>query len=305
MEMHQVRYFLAVARTLNFTRAAEECNVSQPSLTRAVKLLEYELGGDLLRRERSHTHLTELGERMLPLLAQCFESAASAKAIAAAMKSRKLAALRLGLPHSVDVLPLMPHIVELLAQFEGLAFRLVRGSAAEIAEALREGIADLAVCGPQEMAWDRFESWPLFAEPLRLAFLGSHRFANRESVQVQELEAETLILRRFCETHGAVETILAGQGIDLGFAVEAGSERDALAFLAAGAGVLLAPVSLTLPAGVRAARLESFDLTRELRVYAVAGRHRGPAAAMLVTQLRAADWSAFHLAQRQPASATA
>ena len=54
MEMHQVRYFLAVARTLNFTRAAEECNVAQPSLTRAIKLLEGELGGDLFRRERRH-----------------------------------------------------------------------------------------------------------------------------------------------------------------------------------------------------------------------------------------------------------
>jgi DNA-binding transcriptional LysR family regulator len=54
--MHQVRYFLAVARTLNFTRAAEECNVAQPSLTRAIKLLEGELGGDLFRRERPARH---------------------------------------------------------------------------------------------------------------------------------------------------------------------------------------------------------------------------------------------------------
>ena len=47
MEMHQVRYFLAVSRTLNFTRAAEQCNVAQPSLTRAIRQLESELGGDL------------------------------------------------------------------------------------------------------------------------------------------------------------------------------------------------------------------------------------------------------------------
>ena len=66
MEMHQVRYFLAVARTLNFTRAAEECNVAQPSLTRAIKLLEGELGGDLFRRERPRAMLTPLGERMYP-----------------------------------------------------------------------------------------------------------------------------------------------------------------------------------------------------------------------------------------------
>lgn len=50
MEMHQVRYFLAVARTHNFKRAAEECNVTQPSLTPAIRQLEAEFGGDLFRR---------------------------------------------------------------------------------------------------------------------------------------------------------------------------------------------------------------------------------------------------------------
>src|ERR1700751_4556642 len=87
MEMHQVRYFLAVARALNFTRAAEECHVAQPSLTRAIKQLEGELGGDLFRRERPQAQLTELGERMLPLLRQCYDSAIGARALAAALKN--------------------------------------------------------------------------------------------------------------------------------------------------------------------------------------------------------------------------
>jgi len=64
--MHQIRYFLAVCETLNFTRAAEACNVSQPSLTRAIKGLEDELGGPLFRRERNNTHLTGLGETTRP-----------------------------------------------------------------------------------------------------------------------------------------------------------------------------------------------------------------------------------------------
>src|SRR5215216_1657080 len=87
MEMHQVRYFLAVTRTLNFTRAAEECNVAQPSLTRAIKQLEAELGGDLFRRERPRAIMTELGERMLPLLRQCYDSAISARTLASSIKS--------------------------------------------------------------------------------------------------------------------------------------------------------------------------------------------------------------------------
>jgi DNA topoisomerase IA len=65
MEMHQVRYFLAVAEELNFTRAAERCNVTQPSLSRAIKLLEEELGGLLFHRERESTHLTDLGHEVV------------------------------------------------------------------------------------------------------------------------------------------------------------------------------------------------------------------------------------------------
>jgi class 3 adenylate cyclase len=64
MEMHQVRYFLATVSELNFTKAAEKCNVTQPSLTRAIKQLEDELGGDLFRRERPQAQLTELGQRI-------------------------------------------------------------------------------------------------------------------------------------------------------------------------------------------------------------------------------------------------
>ena len=54
MEIQQVRYFVALCETLNFTRAAERSNVSQPSLTRAIKLLEHELGGALFVRGRLH-----------------------------------------------------------------------------------------------------------------------------------------------------------------------------------------------------------------------------------------------------------
>ena len=82
MEMHQVRYFLAVADTLNFTRAAEQCHVSQPALTRAIQQLEEELGGLLLRRERKLTHLTDFGRLIEPHLRQLSTDAEAAKTTA-------------------------------------------------------------------------------------------------------------------------------------------------------------------------------------------------------------------------------
>jgi DNA-binding transcriptional LysR family regulator len=84
--MHQIRHFLAVVETLNFTQAAEKCHVAQPSLSRAIIKLEEELGGELFRRERGLTHLTELDKLMQPLMSRCYESAAAAKKLAASYK---------------------------------------------------------------------------------------------------------------------------------------------------------------------------------------------------------------------------
>src|SRR6516165_2915690 len=97
VEMHQIRYFLAVCETLNFTRAAEACNVSQPSLTRAIKGLEDELGGPLFRRERNNTHLTGLGEMMRPHLTQVLIETDAAKERANSSERLDTVALKLGM----------------------------------------------------------------------------------------------------------------------------------------------------------------------------------------------------------------
>ncbi len=110
MEMQQVRYFLALSKTLNFTRAAEECHVTQPALTRSIKQLEEELGGTLIRRERTHSHLTELGRRMLPMLQQCYDAAVSAKSLAKAVQYRDVVPLNVAVANCVNmtVLSQMP-----------------------------------------------------------------------------------------------------------------------------------------------------------------------------------------------------
>src|ERR1700757_4487915 len=79
MELNQIRYFLTLARTLHFTKAAETCNVSQPALTKAIQKLEQELGGPLFLRERNHTQLTELGRLMLQPLERAYAATLEAK----------------------------------------------------------------------------------------------------------------------------------------------------------------------------------------------------------------------------------
>src|SRR5215469_1503376 len=139
--MQHIRYFLAVGETLNLTKAAERCNVTQPALTRAIKTLENELGGDLLRRERALSHLTELGQRMLPMLRNCYETALAAKLVAASIKRREAAPLTVAISHSVPLGRFERLLRELARALPGLQLTLHRGSSREVAEALRHGTA--------------------------------------------------------------------------------------------------------------------------------------------------------------------
>src|ERR1700744_6577333 len=93
MELHQVRYFVALANSMTFTRAAEQCNVTQPALTKAIQKLEYELGGPLVFRERQLTQLTDLGKLMLPILEQTLAAIESARTNAREFKRKKEATL--------------------------------------------------------------------------------------------------------------------------------------------------------------------------------------------------------------------
>ena len=82
MELHQARYFLVVCSDLNFTRAAGSCNVSQPSLTRAIQMLEKEFGGNLFDRKRSSIELTDFGKLVRPYLEEVWRTAFAAKRLA-------------------------------------------------------------------------------------------------------------------------------------------------------------------------------------------------------------------------------
>lgn len=296
MEMHQIRYFLAVSRTLNFTRAAEECNVAQPSLTRAVQLLEAELGGELFHRERNLTHLSELGARMAPLIQQCYESALNAKALAGSIKAGALAPLRLALSRSVNIALVIPHLTELSRNFKGLELKFLRGAGPEIGDSLKKGVADLAVAGPLRGDWERLDCWPLFTEGFVLAVNERHRLANGGTANVEDLRGERLIDRSHCEGAGELEALLAERGVTIMHRHETASEADVVALLGANVGVAVVPASAELPPNLRRVRIEGLDHRRAVSAYGVAGRHRSPVAGMLLKLLRAANWSAYALA---------
>jgi DNA-binding transcriptional LysR family regulator len=293
MEMHQVRYFLAVARTLNFTRAADECNVTQPSLTRAIKQLEAELGGDLFRRERPAAQLTELGLRMHPLLKQCYDAAIGARTLASTFKSGEIGSLRIALTHAVDLTLLIPFLEQLKRMFNRVEFRLLRGTAQQVAELLKKGEAELGIAAEIDGDWDRLDAWPLFSEGFDLVLAGDHPLAGRDRLRVEDLKSEPLLSRGHCESAGRLGDALRDHQIEVDHGHEASSERDLIELVEANLGVALMPNSVPTPPSLKRAEVEGLDCRRTVQLYGVAGRERTAVANAVMKMLRSADWSRY------------
>lgn len=291
MEMQQVRYFLAVARTLNFTRAAEACNVTQPALTRAIKTLEDELGGPLLLREGRLTHLTPLGERMRPYLANCYENAEAAKSVATALSKGEAAALALAIAHSVDVALLLPPLAEMFRAFPGLQLKVRRGSGDEVTEMLKAGRVEVAVAGSAGTGWDRLETSALFTEGFDLVVGADHPLAQRNDPAFDSdcLQGARLLLHA---DHGLADHELASlgaAGLALADAHEVDGVHDLEQLVAHSLGIALAPASALRAAGFRHLPVRGAP-ERTVSLMTAAGRPRSRALAAFLQLLKGRDW---------------
>jgi DNA-binding transcriptional LysR family regulator len=299
MELQKIRYFLALASTLNFTRAAEECHVSQPALTRAIKMLEDEFGGELIRREGRLSHLTELGQRMLPVLRQCYDSALSAKALAKSVQAGETARFSLAVGRTVNLDLLLGALDALFANFPRTQLKLMRGTADEIGEALKTGEVEIAIGGPLGETWDRLDAWPMFTEAFDLVVGDGHALAARNDL---ELDVDVIRGTRFLLHRGeAISEAQRGRldeaGVDMANAHEIDTDADLEALVAANFGVAIAPASGLQSARVRHIPCRAIDLWRTIAIYTVAGRPRSREAAALIALVRSTDWSRYALSR--------
>ena len=289
MEMYQVRYFLSVARVLNFTRAAEDCEVAQPSLSRAIKHLEAELGGELFRRERPQAILTELGHRMLPILTRCFGSARAAQALAAGIGKGGAGALRVALSPTISLGLVLSSLREMSRLFDGLELVVRRETAAGTLDLLKAGEVEVAIAAEDNMeAQQWLERFPLFDEGFLLICGRGHRLANSASCRLDDLLEERIVLPRHAEHGDAVAaSVRSGRRHD------AWSDTDMAALVAAGdVGVAIAPRSFPRSDMLAAMPVEGLDLRRTVSVFGAARRPRSTAAVTLINLLRATDWGA-------------
>src|SRR5690242_20046369 len=213
MEMQQVRYFVALARTLNFTRAAEQCNVSQPALTRAIQQLEHELGGPLFHRERGNTHLSELGRMMLPYLQTVEESCRAARDQARAVKKLERATLTIGTMCTIGPQLVSNLLVRFRTQHPDVEVQVVDAGGPQMIEMLEKGELEVAIVGVPGDLPESLHQLPVFEERFVIVLPQNHRLVARDEIPAAELDKEPYVSRSDCEVFEPVRKELNGRGV--------------------------------------------------------------------------------------------
>ncbi len=290
MEMQQIRYFLAMARLLNFTRAAQECAVTQPSLTRAIQKLENEFGGELFRRERSHTHLTNLGRQMLPHLDRTFEAAQAAMQFAKGIGRAGVVPLALGVDAAIESDTLDRILEELADCLPGFELSLSSGSPDELIEAAMNGTLDLVVVELPDDAPDRLDVWPLFDHSYHMVTRADHPLAGGKMPSLLSVRDESWIdhegngcarLKTLAAPHGFVP-IVRHRATDM-------AQVKQLVISGFGSAFIPPPRD---DERLCVFRFADVEVRRDVVLGAVAGRKRSIAADAFVRASRARSWAA-------------
>jgi DNA-binding transcriptional LysR family regulator len=290
MELHQVRYFLAVACTLNFTRAAEQCNVTQPALTKGVQKLEQELGGQLIYRERQLTQLTDLGKEVLPMLERILASAETVRRRAKEYQRKEVAPLKIGLAPSISASLVLDPIAEIAKFVPGLHVELHEGAAEKLVDLLLEGQINVAMVGDVQDMPARIDDWLLFEERYVAVLAPTHQLANRPSIGIDDLRETVLLKRAGCDVAARIQrSYFPEEPLQLGYC--SGHDLHLQHMAAAGFGVMLAPEHMPRLPTLKTIPLEGDPVSREVRLLAVQGRRYSPALDAFVKVVRLRDWS--------------
>ena len=290
MELYQIRYFLALCETLNFARAAEHCNVSQPSLTRAVQKLEQELGGLLIHRERRRTHLTELGELVRPMLKEVVSHSVRTFAAARRQLSLGKTVLRLGIMPSIGPVRLAPFLGRFAAECPGVELTLVEAPVARLTNLLLGSTLDAAVVAYVGRPDKRFGYYPLYRERIVIVTPKGHQFERLEAVRLRDLQDEKLLFRTNCDMGDFLLESCRQQGFEPRIIYRSAREDWVQTMVASGFGITVMPEFTRTDAATIARPLIDPDLVRELSLVTVAGRCQEPAVTALIRAIRSHAW---------------
>ncbi|WP_055618964.1 LysR family transcriptional regulator [Streptomyces sp. JHA19] len=246
MQFQQLQYFVAVAETRHFTRAADLVHVAQPSLSQQIKALERELGADLFLRARGNITLTDAGEALLPLARRILADADTARHEVQELVQLRGGRVRLGATPSLCT-GLLPDVLRAFHdRYPGIRLLIEEGGSHDLVRELARGALDLAlVVLPLPTPSPALTTVELLREDLVVVSspeAPAPGGPGRRTVRVADLEGERLVMfRHGYDLRELTVAACRAEGFEPDFAVEGGEMDAVLGFVRAGLGLAVVP----------------------------------------------------------------
>ncbi|WP_313435580.1 LysR family transcriptional regulator [Novosphingobium sp.] len=259
IDQYLLRYFLAVAETGNFSRAARSVAVTQPTLSAGIAKLERELGARLFDRDRQRVALTPAGSRFLIRARRI--AAEYEHALVELAEPAESSLLRVGvlntIPNRLIGCALAEH-----RELSGEALELLDGSERDLAERLERGRIDVAltVVRPHHA---RYRPEVLSRERYMMVLPRDHPLAGENEVLAEQLAQDRMALRRHCEALPEINRFFTQRGVRPRFVLKTTSDERVLSVIRSGAGVGMMPEGFA-DGTVSFVPVRDFELVREV-----------------------------------------
>lgn len=245
MELHSLRYFVAVAEELHFSRAAARLHITQPALSRQIRLLEEELGIMLLRRTKRTVELTEAGATFLPEIRKALQQIESAIQVAQRAARGEIGSLKIAFTAS-SMYTVLPKILQQFrALHSSVKLDMIELCTLDQIEALRTESVDVGLLHPPIDA-PFLTLHPLQGEKLVLALPETHPLSQQKQLPLKALAAEPLILHPRYEgpiLYDQILNLCRQAGFEPHIVHEEIKHQTRIGLVAAGLGITFVPES--------------------------------------------------------------
>jgi LysR family transcriptional regulator, benzoate and cis,cis-muconate-responsive activator of ben and cat genes len=246
MDLRQLRYFVAVAEELSFSRAARKVHISQPPLSRQIALLEQHLGVRLLHRTTHEVSLTKAGEVFLAEARQLLAMSAKAGDIARRASRGEIGRIRVGFIGAA-LYSFLPRLLrEYRGRYPDVDISLTQLTIAQQADALRNREIDVGIIR-QHIADDALQTWCVVKEPFVVALPLDHPLARRKKLMLKSLARERFVFfnrRDAPVVYDQTLRICESAGFSPHIVQEARPMATVIGLVAAGLGVSIVPSSM-------------------------------------------------------------
>ncbi|HEU0089196.1 MAG TPA: LysR substrate-binding domain-containing protein [Pseudonocardiaceae bacterium] len=247
MQLQQLVYFLAVAQTRHFTRAAELAHVAQPSLSKQIHNLERELGSELFHRARGNVSLTPAGEVLVPFARRILADVETARLQVHELAELRQGRLRLGATPSLCTGLLSDALARFNARYPGIQLIIDECGSRDLVRQVAEGAIDLAVItSPLHRGDPTLDTVPILREQLTVAVPRAMAL-DLTSFRIDDLRDRPLVMfREGYDLRAMTLTACQRAGFQPRFAIEGGEMDAVLSFVEAGLGVAVVPSMVLL-----------------------------------------------------------